>query len=430
MEIIAFLIGIFFILCIIRVPIPFALGISSLIIMLYCGIRPRQVVVHMMRNVDMFPLLAIPLFILAGEIMNKSDLTERLLGFASALVGHIRGGLAHVNIVVSMILAGVSGSSTADAAGVGAVLIPAMTRAGYPANFTVAVTAMSSTLGNIIPPSIYMVVYGAMGGVSVGALFLGGAIPGLMIGLSQMGVTMWYAKRKNFPFSEPLTWKQKAQATQRASLALLIPVIIVGGIISGFYSPTEAAVTLVFYCLFLTLFIYRSLKFSEVPGVLLAGARVSVLPLFTVACAGPFGWLIGYLRGPDMVANAMISLTQEPLLIMALLIGFLLILGTFLSEIATIIIFLPIIQKLGEMGGMHPVQLGVIVVMILCLGLVTPPYGICLLICCGIGKVSVLDAFMQCMFFVLLFVGVVWLCVLVPDITLWLPSVIMPDFRL
>ena len=430
MESILLLIGLFFFLCLLRVPIPFSLGISSLIVILQIGVAPRQVVVHMMRNTDMFSLLAIPLFILAGEIMNKSDLTERLLTFATALVGRIRGGLAHVNVVVSMIMAGVSGSSTADSAGVGAVLIPAMVRAGYPANFSVAITAMSSTLGNIIPPSIYMVVYGAMGGVSIGALFLGGAIPGLLIGLTQMGAIAFNAKRKNYPYAEQMTMKERFQATQRASLALLIPVIIVGGIVSGIYSPTEAAVTLVFYCLFITLFIYKSLKWNEIPGVMLAGAKVSVLPLFTVACAGPFGWLIGYMRGPDMVASAMLSITQEPLLVMAMLIAFLLVLGTFLSEIATIIIFLPIIQKLGEMGGMHPVQLGVIVVMVLCLGLVTPPYGICLLICCGIGKVNVMDAFWQCGMFVLLFLLIVSLCVLVPDLTLWLPSVVMPDFRM
>jgi TRAP-type C4-dicarboxylate transport system permease large subunit len=284
---------------------------------------------------------------------------------------------------------------------VGAVLIPAMIRAGYSAKFTVAITAMSSTLGNIIPPSIYMVVYGAMGGVSIGALFLGGAIPGVLIGFTQMGAIALNAKRLNFPHGEPMTWKERFAATRRASLTLLVPVIIVGGIVSGMYSPTEAAVTLVFYCLFLCLIVYKSLRWSEVPGIMLAGGRTAVLPLFTVACAGPFGWLI----------------------------GFLLILGTFLSEIATIIIFLPIIQKLGELGGMHPVQLGVIVIMILCLGLVTPPYGICLLICCGIGKVNVMEAFWACGLFVLLFLGIVILCVLVPDVTLWLPSLIMSDFR-
>ncbi|CAK7072641.1 MAG: C4-dicarboxylate TRAP transporter large permease protein DctM [Desulfovibrio sp.] len=430
METIALLIGLFFFLCLVRVPIPFALGISALIIILMIDVAPRQVVVHMMRNTDMFSLLAIPLFILAGEIMNRSDLTERLLTFATALVGRIRGGLAHVNVVVSMIMAGVSGSSSADAAGVGAVLIPAMVRAGYPVNFSVAITAMSSTLGNIIPPSIYMVVYGAMGGVSIGALFLGGAMPGILIGGTQMAMIALKAKRKNFPYAEKMTMKERLHATKRASLALLIPVIIVGGIVSGIYAPTEAAVTLVFYCLFITLFVYKSLKWNEIPEVMLAGARVSVLPLFTVACAGPFGWLIGYLRGPDMVAEAMISITQEPLLVMCLLIGFLLILGTFLSEIATIIIFLPIIQKLGAMGGMHPVQLGVIVVMVLCLGLVTPPYGICLLIGCSIGKINVLDAFWECLIFVVLFLIIVFLCVLIPGLTLWLPSVIMPDFRL
>lgn len=418
----------FFVLCLVRIPIPFALGLSALFVLLHEGISLRQMVLNMMRGIDLFPLLAIPFFILAGQIMNKSDITDRLVTFSRALVGHIRGGLAHVNVVVSMFFAGISGSSTADTAGVGSVLIPAMKRAGYPSGFSVAITAMSSTMGNIIPPSIYMVVYGAMGGLSIGALFLAGAIPGILVGLSQMGLAYYLARRHNYPAEAPMAWRERAKAGQRAALAVLIPIMVIGGIVSGLFSPTEAAAVLVVYCLFIALGPYRSLSWRDLPQVFLDAGKAAALPMFTVACAGIFGWLIGYLRGPDMVAKHIEGLTTNPAMILVLLIFFLLLLGTFLSEIATIIIFLPIIQRLGDLAGLHPIHLGVLVVMVLSLGLVTPPYGICLLISCGIGKVSVLQAFYECVAFVLLFLGIIALVAVIPDLTLWLPRALMPEF--
>ena len=428
MDPLAILVVGFFVLCIIRIPIPFALGLSALFVLLYEGISLRQMVLNMMRGIDLFPLLAIPFFILAGQIMNKSDITERLVSFSRALVGHIRGGLAHVNVVVSMFFAGISGSSTADTAGVGSVLIPAMKMAGYPANFSVAITAMSSTMGNIIPPSIYMVIYGAMGGTSIGALFLGGAIPGVMVGLSQMILAYYLARRHNYPAETPMVWRERARAAQRAALAILVPILVIGGIVSGLFSPTEAAAVLVVYCLVISLGPYRSLSWSDIPQILLEAGKAASIPMFTVACAAIFGWIIGYLRGPELVAQHIEGLTTNPASIITLLVFFLLLLGTFLSEIATIIIFLPIIQRLGDLAGMHPIQLGVLVVMVLSLGLVTPPYGICLLISCGIGKVNVLQAFYECLLFVLLFLGIITVVAIFPELTLWLPRILMPTF--
>ncbi len=209
------LIGLFFLLCILRVPIPYALGISSTVLILQNDISLRQLVINMMRGLDLFPLLAIPFFILAGELMNRGDITDRLIMISRAIVGRIRGSLAHITVVVSMFFAGISGSSTADAVGIGSVLIPAMVRNGYPARFSVAITAMSSTMGNIIPPSIYMIVYGVMGGVSIGALFLGGAIPGIMIGLSQMGVAYYMARKHGYPPSPPCTGRSDFRHSRR-----------------------------------------------------------------------------------------------------------------------------------------------------------------------------------------------------------------------
>ena len=422
------LIGLFFLLCILRVPIPYALGISSTVLILQNDISLRQLVINMMRGVNFFPLLAIPFFILSGELMNRGDITERLILVSRAIVGRIRGGLAHITVVVSMFFAGISGSSTADAVGIGSVLIPAMTRNGYPARFSVAITAMSSTMGNIIPPSIYMIVYGSLGGVSIGALFLGGMIPGILIGLSQMGVAYFMARKHGYPTEPPMHWKEKLRAFKKSSLAIVIPVMMIGGIISGLFSATEASAGLVIYCLILSLFIYRSLTWKQLPGIFMEAGLASSPVLFTLANAAIFGWLVGYLRGPDLIAGRIESITTNPYAIVALLVLFLLILGTFLSEIATIIIFIPIIQKLGELAHLHPIHLGVIVVMLLCLGLVTPPYGICLLIACGIGKVKVMDAFTECIVFIVMFLVIVALVVFFPSLTLWLPKLLMPKY--
>lgn len=422
------LIGLFFLLCILRVPIPYALGISSTVLIWQTDISLRQLVINMMRGLNLFPLLAIPFFILSGELMNRGDITERLILVSRAIVGRIRGSLAHITVVVSMFFAGISGSSTADAVGIGSVLIPAMIRNGYPARFSVAITAMSSTMGNIIPPSIYMIVYGAMGGVSIGALFLGGVIPGILIGLSQMGVAYYMARKHGYPTEPPMHWKERLRAFKKASLAIVIPVMMIGGIISGLFSATEASAALVAYCLVLSLFVYRSLTWKQLPGIFMEAGLASSPVLFTLANAAIFGWLVGYLRGPDLIAGKIESITTNPYAIVALLILFLLILGTFLSEIATIIIFIPIIQKLGELAHIHPIHLGVIVVMLLCLGLVTPPYGICLLIACGIGKVKVMDAFAECIMFIGIFLVIVALVVLFPSLTLWLPKLLMPKY--
>jgi tripartite ATP-independent transporter DctM subunit len=418
----------FFIFCLLRVPIPYTLGISSLLIILQCDISLRQVVLHMMRGVDIFPLVAIPFFMFLGEIMNKSDITDRLLLFSRGIVGHIRGGLAHIVIVGEMFLSGISGSSTADTAAIGSVMIPTMIRSGYPDRFSVAVVAMATTLGNVIPPAIYMVVYGAMSGISIGAMFLAGVVPGILIGLSQIGVAYYIARKQNFPAEAPMTWSERLQAGRKASLTLVIPVMIIGGIISGFFTPTEAAAFVVVFALFLSLFVYKSLSWREIPNALLQSGLTSALPCFTVACAAIFGWLLGYLQVPNFVGAQIEAVSTNPLVVVAVLIAFLLVLGTFLSEIATIIIFMPIFQKVGEIAHLDPIHLGMIVILLLCLGLVTPPYGICLLISCGIGKVDVLSAFRDCFWFIIVYIGVVWLVVLFPALSLWLPKLLLPQF--
>ncbi len=419
------LITLFLALCFLRVPIAFAMTGASLVTIVQLGLDPVQIPSQMMRGLNLFPLLAVPLYILAGEIMNRSDLTDRLMGLARAIVGGVRGSLAQINILTSMLLGGVSGSSTADAAGIGSVMIPAMTKAGYTRSFAVVITAMSSTMGNIIPPSIFMIVYGALSGVSIGALFLGGAIPGLLIGLSQMGMTAWLARKHDFPSEPRMNPGERFTAFRRSALAVGIPFVVVGGIATGIMSPTEAAAALVIYAMIVSIFIYRSLSVRQLPSVLKNAAYQASLPLFTIASASIFGWLVGYLRGPDYIVQLITAWTDSPLLIVLLLIGFLLIMGTFLSEIATIIIFMPVIQRLGDLAQMEPVHLGVLVVMTLCLGLITPPYGICLLIAAQIGEIPLAKALKDAMGFFVLFILVIALLLFVPELVLLLPELLL-----
>ena len=418
----------FFLFCLLRVPIPYTLGLSSLLIILQCDISLRQLVVQMSRGVDIFPLVAIPFFMFLGEIMNKSDITERLLLFSRGIVGHIRGGLAHIVIVGEMFLSGISGSSTADTAAIGSVMIPTMIRSGYSDRFSVAVVAMATTLGNVIPPAIYMVVYGSMAGISIGAMFLAGVVPGILIGISQIGVAYVISRKRNFRAEAPMTWGERVQAGKKASLTLIIPFMIIGGIIIGFFTPTEAAAFVVVFALFLSIFVYKSLSWKEIPKALLDSGIMSALPCFTVACAAIFGWLLGYLRVPDYIGTQILAVSSNPLVIVGMLILFLLVLGTFLSEIATIIIFMPIFIKIGELAQMDPIHLGMVIILLLCLGLVTPPYGICLLISCSIGKVDVLTAFRECIWFVLAYLVIVCLVVLFPGLALWLPKLLLPQY--
>lgn len=427
-TILAVLIFSFFFLCLLRVPIAYALGISSLWGILVLDLSLHNLVSHMLRMLDLFPLLAMPLFVLAGTIMTKSDITMRLTEVARALVGNLRGGLAYINVVVSMFFAGISGSSTADTAGIGSMLIPVMSQKGYPPKFSVAITAMSSTMGNIIPPSVYMVIYGAIGEVSIGALFLGGAIPGVMVGLSQMGVAYYMAKKHNYPVEPPMSWQERLQAVRKSSLSLVIPVGLIGGIVAGYFTATEAAAVLVLYALFLSIFVHKSLSWRKIPDVLQGVVSFLAPALIILCCASVFGFLVGYLRGPDLIAGKLETITTNPLVIIFLLVLFLLLLGTFLSEIVTIIIFIPIIQGLGEIAHFHPVHLGVVVVMVLSLGLVTPPYGICLLLAASIGKVPVLSAFKECIVFVIMFLLIIALVIVFPGLTMWLPKLLMPRY--
>jgi tripartite ATP-independent transporter DctM subunit len=421
------LIGGFFVLVALRVNIGFALILSSVIVMLVEDLPLTSVVNQMYRNIDSFTLMAVPFFMFLGRILNSGSITERLLDLSNASVGHIRGGLGHVNVFVSMVFASLSGSAAADTASIGSILIPAMKRAGYSPAFSAALTAASSTLGVIIPPSIILIVYGAFGNVSIGALFLGGVVPGITIGLAMMAYTYVVALREGYPALSFPGLAALRTALWRGAAAMLIPVFVLGGVIAGVFTPTEAAISAVLWALILTFILFRDVPVSRIPGLLLTAVLDFSVPLFTVAGAGIFGWLIAYLGAAKIVVEFITSVSDNGTIIMLLLIGFLLLVGTVLNPISAVLIFLPIIQALGTLAGMDPVHMGVLATIVLSVGLITPPYGICLPIASQIAEVSLGRAMLAVLPIVGLTVSIAILSIFFPGLVLALPRLAFPN---
>ena len=379
----------FAIMVMIKIPIAYALGLSSMIVIIKMGLPLTSAINSMYSSVNNFSLLAVPLFMLLAQLMDKGGITDRLFAICDAFVGHIRGGLGHVNVLISLLFGHLSGSAQADAAGIGAMIIPAMKRAGYDSGFSVAITACSSTLGVIIPPSVLLVVYGAMSGASIGALFIAGFVPGFLIAFAQCMYTYYMAIKHNYPRGERYTWKERRKALRAALPVIFLPMIILGGTSSGLFTATESASISCFYALILMFCVYRTYKIKDVPKILLKTAMDFSLSMFAVAAAGVTGWLIAYLNAPQMIADAILGITDSYLGVYLLLILFLLFIGTFLSPITAIIIFLPIIKQLAAVVGINDVHMGLIVVLTLSLGMVTPPYGTCLMITSQIGEITI-----------------------------------------
>jgi TRAP-type C4-dicarboxylate transport system permease large subunit len=420
------LIASFLLLIALRMPIAFAIGLASILTILQLGIPLTSVVNQMFASINSFPLLAVPFFLLLGRLMNDGGITDRLLAFADASVGHIRGGLGHVNVLVSMMFASLSGSGAADTASVGAVMIPAMKKAGYPAPFSVALTAASSVMGGIIPPSILMVIYGAFGNVSIGALFLGGIVPGILIGLSQMGYTYVVARRFDIKHrgghpsggSGALGSPRPRPRSCRSWCSAASPP-------ASSRRPRQRRSRSWWGCCSAWSSIGPS--HSSLPGILSDSVIAYSLPMFAVASAGIMGWLISYLGLARDVAEFIVSVTDTRIGLMLMVAGFLLIIGTVLSPVTAVIIFLPIIQSIATFGGIDPVHMGLTVVLTLTLGLVTPPYGICLLIATQIGNVSMPAAFLAILPLILLVLLIIAAGIVFPGLFLFLPQTFLPE---
>ena len=428
-EVAAILFGTFAVLVILRVPVAFALALAVVpVFFIEERLTPVLLLREMFKSYNAFVLLAVPFFLLAANLMNSAGITDRLIRLARASVGHLPGGLGHVNVVVSMLFAGISGSSTADAAGIGSLLIPQMKKQGYDASFAVAITACSSVMGVIIPPSILMVVWGGLMSVSIGGLFLAGVVPGILIAGSQMLTVYIYAKRRGYPVYVRSTFIELMIATASASLALMTPLIIVGGIVGGFFTPTEASVVAVVYSLVLGVAIYRSVALSALPGILYDSGRFAAISLFCIGTASAFGWCLAYFKIPAALVGQIevMGLGLIGTGIMCAL-AFLLI-GMFIDAIPAIIILGTVLYPVTQHVGMHPIHFAIIGVISLAFGLVTPPYGLCLLIAAAIGEIRLIHALRDVVVILFPMILVLGTVIVFPEIILTLPRWVMPRF--
>lgn len=429
LEVALILFGVFGALLVLRVPVAFALGLACIpVFFIDERLTPFLLLNEMLKSYNSFILLAVPFFLLAANLMNSAGITDKLVALARSLVGHLPGGLGHVNVVVSMLFAGISGSSTADAAGVGGVLIPAMKKQGYDAPFTVALTACASVMGVIIPPSILMIVWGGVISVSIGGLFLAGVVPGVMIGLSLMATVLVYAKIRNYPVYARASAGQLLSALGSSLLPLMTPVIIVGGIIGGLFTPTEASVVAVLYALILGVFVYRALAFRQIPRVFYESARFAAISLFCIGTASAFGWLLAYFHVPQLFVDAVSKWGGGVTSVGLIVAGSFLIIGCFIDAIPAIIILGTILAPLAHSVGMHPVHFAIIGVISIAFGLVTPPYGLCLLISCALGKVTIRDAIRDVGILLLPMLAILLFVIWFPDVVLALPRWIKPQF--
>lgn len=374
---------------VIGVPIAFVLGLTPLVAMVTQGETPLVLVAQrIFTGMDSSVLMAVPFFILAGNIMSAGGMTERLVKFCNVLVGSFRGGLAYINVVISMIFAGITGAAVADTSAVGAILIPAMKRDGYDTDFSAAVTATSSTIGPIIPPSIPFILYGVLGEVSIASLFLAGLVPGILLGLSLMGVVWYYAHKRVYPKGRFPSLRQAFRVSVDAVLVLLMPIIILGGILTGIFTPTESACIAVFYALIVGLFIYKDVSIKDLPGILIKTGITSSLVMLVIGTASIFSWFLASEEIPQLVTESILTLTKNRLLILLMMNVILLIIGTFMELTASLIILAPVLLPLMIKIGVDPLHFGVILVLNLVIGLTTPPVGVCLFIACSIGRTS------------------------------------------
>ena len=410
----------------IGLPLPFGLGVASLAALLAMP-EPISLTVIPQRfigGIDSFAFMAIPFFLLVGEVMNAGGITQRIIEFSNALVGHWRGGLAHVNIVSSMFFGGISGSATADTASIGSVLIPAMMRERYDGDFTVALTAVSSTCGPIIPPSITFIIYGVVAQVSITKLFLAGYIPGLMLGFGLMFVCFIISRRRGYPIYQRSSLRQLLTAFRRAGFAVALPFIIIGGLLSGVFTVTEAAGVSVVYAFVVSMLIYRELHLRDVPALLFR-ASIKVGTLMTVAAAAlVFAWVLTWLEVPQTIASAIFSLTRDPLLILLLLNVLFLFIGMFMEAKAALLILLPVILPVLPEVGIDVIHFGVVMVFNLLIGLVTPPVGLCLNLAAKIGDVPIDRAAIAALPFIAVQLVVLGIITYWPAMVLWLPGFI------
>ena len=423
------LFGIFFFCLFWRIPVAFALALACLPILL---IEPRLSVMTLAQETfnayNSFILLAVPFFLLTANLMNVGGTTDRLVRLSRAMVGHMPGGLAQINVVLSIFFAGISGSSTADAASQSKIFIEAQRKEGYDDSFSVAITAVSAVLAVIIPPSILMIVWGGILTVSIGALFLAGIIPGLLIGLVQMATVHAYAKARGYPTYPRSTWVELGKSLVVSIPALMTPFIIVGGKIFGWFTATESACIAVLYAGALSLFIYREMDMKGLHFALLDTGKFAAIALFCVGTASAFGWLLAYYEIPKAILSGVSAWQLGPIGTGFFIAFAFLVVGCFLDAIPAIIIVGTILEPLAKSVGMDPVHFAIVGIVSLAFGLVTPPYGLCLMIACSVAGMRMIDVLKDTCIMLLPMLAVLALVIVWPDVALFLPKLISPEF--
>jgi len=421
------LLGSFAIMLILRIPITFALAASSIFTAMYLKIPLMVIIQQMVQGVNSFSLMAIPFFIIAGEIMGEGGISQRLIEFANVIVGRFRGGLALVNVLASTFFGGISGSAVADVSSIGAILIPMMKKQGYDTDYSVAVTVTSACQGIIIPPSHNMIIYSlAAGGVSVGRLFLGGFIPGITLGIVLMIVSYIMAVKRNYPTERSYSFKEALFITKDALFGIFTAVIILGGVISGIFTATESAAIACVYAFIITFFVYREIPLSRMNKILYSSLRTLAMVMSLIAAAKAFGWLLAYLRIPALVTTSLLNITTNPILLLLLINGLLILLGCIMDMAPLILITTPILYPIVVNNlGMDPVQFGIMMMLNLGIGLCTPPVGSALFVGCAIGKISIEKATVAMLPFYLAMIVVLLLVTFIPIITLFIPNLLM-----
>jgi len=422
------LLGSFALMLILRIPITFALAASSIFTAMYLKIPLMAIIQQMVQGVNSFSLLAIPFFIISGEIMGEGGISQRLINFANLIVGRFRGGLALVNVLASMFFGGISGSAVADVSSIGAILIPMMKKEGYDSDYSVAVTVTGACQGILIPPSHNMIIYSlAAGGVSVGRLFLGGFIPGVTLGILLMIVSYIIAVRRNYPAGRTYSFKEAISITRDALLGIFTAVIILGGVISGIFTATESAAIASVYAFIITFFVYREIPISRMSKILYSSLRTLAMVMSLIASAKAFGWLLAYLKIPALVTASLLNITSNPVLLLLLINGLLLLLGCIMDMAPLILITTPILYPIVVNSlGMDPVQFGIMMMLNLAIGLCTPPVGSALFVGCAIGKIPIERATIAMLPLYLGMIVVLMFITFMPAMSLFIPNLLMP----
>ncbi|AZO93301.1 TRAP transporter large permease subunit [Iocasia frigidifontis] len=416
----------FIITMILGVPIAFSLATSSLVFLLAWGVMPIEVIAQrFFSSIDSFVLLAIPFFILAGELMNRTGITKSLVEFANLIIGRVRGGLAQVNILASILFAGLTGAGVADTSALGSILIPAMEEQGFEPEYSAAVTAASSVIGPIIPPSIIMVVFGSIMGLSVGSLFAAGIIPGIVIGLALMVMAYIISKKKDHPYREgKVSSKEFWVVTKKAIYSLIMPIIIVGGIFSGLFTPTEAAAIAVAYALVIGFLVFKSLSLEDLQKSLIKSGITTSVIIMIIGAANVFGWALSIERIPQFLASFLLSLDLTKVTFLLLVNAFLLFMGMIMETGANAILLGPILMPIAIQLGIDPLHFALIMLVNLNIGLATPPLGVCLFVACPIADISMGQITRSILPFMIMEIIALLIITFMPEVVLFVPRLL------